>query len=50
MNIIDTLSQTSGGPIAFRISNLFICLVIFYLVIYLYVYFLTSLRKICEYP
>ena len=39
--IIDMLSQSSGGPIAFRPSNLFI---------YLFIYFLTYLRKICEYP
>ena len=37
--IIGTLSQSSGGPIAFRLSNLFIYL-------FIYRYFLTSLRKI----
>ena len=37
MNIIDTLSQSSGGPIAFRISNLFICLFI-YLFLFSYLF------------
>ena len=39
----DTISQSSGGPIAIHLSNLFIYLFLFsYLFSYLFAYFLTS--------